>query len=159
VSEARDITPALEPAESVLARLGDDATPATRLVVQWFAALSKGRTAEAWAMLNPTGSYFLLRQRKTISLEDFSKIMDGLVGATFTDPIHWSLGTITAQDDRVALVAGSYVPLVNGGTYENLYHFLFRVKDGLIQEGYEFADTFRSAQTFAAPPGERGKEG
>ncbi len=155
--EARDITPVLEPAEAVLARLGDDATPATLLVVRWFATLSEGRTAEAWAMMDPAGSYFLLRQRKTISLEDFSKIMDGLVGTTFTRPITWSLGTITAQDDRVALFAGSYVPLVAGGTYENLYHFLFRVKNGLIYEGHEIADTFRSAQTFAAPPGEGGK--
>lgn len=150
----RDITPVLQPAETVLAQLDPGTGPAARLVVEWFAALSQGRLDEAWAMMEPTGSYFLLRQRKTISIADFNTVMAGLVGTTFTRPIAWSLGTITAQDDRVSVIAASHVPLTAGGAYENLYHFLFSVRDGLIQEGYEFADTFRSAQTFAAPPGE-----
>ena len=154
MTEARDITPVLQPAATVLAKLDPATGPTTRLVVEWFAALSQGRLDDAWAMMEPTGSYFLLRQRKTISIADFNTVMAGLVGTTFTRAIEWSLGTITAQDDRVAVIATSYVPLTAGGTYENLYHFLFRIKDGRIQEGYEFADTFRSAQTFAAPPGE-----
>lgn len=154
MTEVRDITPVVQPAETVLAQLDPGASPAARLVVEWFVALSAGRLDDAWAMMEPTGSYFLLRQRKTISIADFNGVMAGLVGTTFTRAIQWSLGTITAQDDRVSVIATSYVPLTAGGAYENLYHFLFKVEDGLIQEGYEFADTFRSAQTFAAPPGE-----
>ena len=150
----KDITPVLTPAGQVLADLDPEATPACRLVVEWFAALSQGRAEDAGAMMEPAGSYFLLRQRKTIPIAEFTRIMSELVGTTFTRSISWSLGTITAQDDRVAVIAGSSVPLAAGGSYENLYHFLFRVGGGRIQECYEFADTFRSAQTFAAPPGE-----
>ncbi|ATE64590.1 nuclear transport factor 2 family protein [Rhizorhabdus dicambivorans] len=144
----------LRPSSEVLVGLGADVGAAARLVVQWFATLSEGHLDEAWAMMERTGSYYLLRQRKTISIADFTAVMSGLVGTTFAGPIVWSLGAVTAQDGRVSVVAGSKVPLTKGGYYENLYHFLFRVEDGLIREGYEFADTFVSAQTFAAPPGE-----
>jgi ketosteroid isomerase-like protein len=145
---------ALRPAQSVRGELPPGARPGTRVVVEWFAALSEGRIADAMTLMEPGGPYFLLRQRRTITNADFGEIMRGLIGTTFTRAIAWSLGLITEQDDRVAVVAGSYVPLTAGGTYENLYHFLFRIRNGLIAEGFEFGDTLRSAQTFAKPPGQ-----
>jgi hypothetical protein len=144
---------ALRPAQTVRAELAPGAGPGTRIVVDWFVALCEGRFDDAMLMMEPSGGYFLLRQRKTITNAEFGKIMKGLIGTTFTRPIAWSLGPITEQDDRVSAMAGSHVPLLAGGTYENLYHFLFHVRDGRISAGYEFGDTFRSAQTFAAPPG------
>jgi ketosteroid isomerase-like protein len=154
VSAADEATLPLRPAVEVLGALPSDAGPGTRVVTAWFVALSEGRFDDALAMMEPDGAYFLLRQRKTITNADFAAIMKGLVGPTFTQPIAWSLGPITEQGDRVAAIAGSSAPLATGGSYENLYHFLFRLKGGRIVDGYEFADTFRSAQTFAAPPGE-----
>jgi ketosteroid isomerase-like protein len=144
---------ALCPVRAVRDGLASAAGPGVRCVVDWFAALSEGRLDDAMAMMVPEGPYFLLRQRLTVTNAEFGRIMAGLVGSTFTRPIAWSLGAITEQDDRVAAMAGSHVPLVAGGIYENLYHFLFRIRDGLIFEVYEFGDTFRSAQTFAKPPG------
>ena len=35
----------------------------------------------------------------------------------------------------MAIEAQGYAKLKNGKTYENLYHFLFVVRDGKIQEG------------------------
>lgn len=154
MAELRSPAVVLRPAQEVLAGLGSDAGPGTRRVVEWFAAQSDQRTDDAWAMMDPAGSYYLLRQRKTIAIGEFTKVMAGLVGTVFARSIAWSLGGITEQDGRVSIVAGSHVPLIKGGAYENLYHFLFRVEGGLIREGYEFADTFVSAQMFAAPPGE-----
>jgi hypothetical protein len=145
--------PALRPAKIVRAELAPAAGPGTRIVIDWFVALSEGRFADAMMLMEPSGPYFLLRQRKTITNAEFGKIMEGLIGTSFTRPIAWSLGPITEQDDRVAAMAGAHVPLTAGGTYENLYHFLFQVKGGRISAGYEFGDTLRSAQTFAAPPG------
>ena len=145
---------ALRPAQSVRNQPPPGAGSGTRLVVEWFAALSEGRFADAMAMMEPGGAYFLLRQRRTITNAEFGEIMTGLIGTTFTRPIAWSVGLITEQDDRVAVMAGSHVPLTAGGTYENIYHFLFRIRNGLISAGFEFGDTFRSAQTFAKPPGQ-----
>jgi uncharacterized protein len=144
----------LRSAQSARKQLPPGAGANTRIVVEWFAALSEGRLADAIAMMEPDGPYFLLRQRLTITNAEFGQIMGGLIGTTFTRPIAWSVGLITEQDDRVAVMAGSYVPLTAGGTYENLYHFLFRIRNGLISAGFEFGDTFRSAQTFAKPPGQ-----
>lgn len=143
----------LRPVRMVRDELGAGAGRGTRLVVEWFTALSEGRIDDAMRAMEPSGPYFLLRQRTTITNAEFCKIMTGLIGTTFTRPIAWSLGPITEQDDRVAAMAASHAPLVAGGVYENLYHFLFRIRDGRILEGYEFADTFRSAQTFSTPPG------
>ncbi|MDB5681422.1 MAG: hypothetical protein JWO16_1227 [Sphingomonas bacterium] len=147
--------PVLRSIDDARAGLSPDGPAAARLVVDWFTALSDGRFDDAWAMMAPDGPYWLLRQRTAVPNAEFGKIMSGLVGTTFTRPIRWQLGPITAQDDRVAVVAGSHVPLTAGGFYENLYHFLFRIEDGLIHDAFEFADTFRSAQTFAAPPGSK----
>ncbi len=144
---------ALRPAQTVRETLPSSTAAGARAVVDWFAVLSEGRFDDAMAMMAPDGPYFLLRQRQTITNSAFGGIMAGLVGTTFTHPIAWSIGAITEQEDRVAVMAGSFAPLVAGGTYENLYHFLFRMNHGLIFEVYEFGDTFRSAQTFSKPPG------
>jgi uncharacterized protein len=153
-----DMTEASGPALRPVLQVRDDLAPTTgpgvRTVVDWFAALTEGHLDDAMALMAPHGPYFLLRQRLTITNTKFGEIIAGMIGPTFTGPIAWSLGDMTEQADRVAAMAGSCVPLVAGGFYENLYHFLFRLKDGLIHEVYEFGDTFRSAQTFAKPPGE-----
>lgn len=146
--------PALRPVAEVRAALGGGTGPGTRQVVEWFAALTEGRVEDAVGLMVADGPYFLLRQRVTITNAEFGKIIEGMVGPTFTGPIAWSLGDITEQEDRVAVMAGSSVPLVAGGAYENLYHFLFKIDAGKIHAVFEFGDTFRSAQTFAKPPGE-----
>ena len=153
MSAAAQAGPALRPVQEVLAGLSPDVGAGTRLLVNWFAALSDGRYEDAVGMMAADGPYWLLRQRVAIANTEFGRVMKGLVGTTFVEPIQWQLGTITEQDDRVAVMAGSYAPLIAGGAYENLYHFLFRIEGGVIHDAYEFGDTFRSAQTFAAPPG------
>ena len=154
MSAAVENGPQFAPVETVKAALTADTLPGTRLVVDWFAALSAGRFDDAWGLMVPDGPYWLLRQRVTLTNAEFGKVLSGMVGPTFAAPITWKLGAITEQDDRVAVVAESFAPLVKGGTYQNMYHFLFRIQNGRIFAGYEFADTYRSAQTFA-PPGEK----
>jgi ketosteroid isomerase-like protein len=49
---------------------------------------------------------------------------------------------LTAEEDRVAMEAESHVlNPVNGRLYNNLYHYLFRVKDGQITLFKEYQDT------------------
>ena len=60
--------------------------------------------------------------------------------ARFEVPIRIRVTGVTAEGDRVAVEAQGYAKLKNGKTYENLYHFLFIIKDGKIQTAKEYCD-------------------
>src|SRR5476651_1926730 len=47
---------------------------------------------------------------------------------------------ITAQDDRISLVADGTMPLKSGGSYDQTYHWLFKFRDDKIVEILEFVD-------------------
>jgi ketosteroid isomerase-like protein len=53
-----------------------------------------------------------------------------------------------AEGDSVAVEAESYAELVSGGVYANQYHFLIKLRDGLVQSVREYSDTHHMAQTF-----------
>jgi len=55
---------------------------------------------------------------------------------------------MTAEDDRVAVLADSDGELVNGGRYDNTYHFLFQLRGGLITKVWEYGDTYQSWKAF-----------
>jgi len=68
--------------------------------------------------------------------------------ARFEEPVKFTVTGITAEGDRVAIEAQGYAKLKNGKTYENLYHFLFVVRDGKIQEGKEYCDFHYASEVF-----------
>jgi ketosteroid isomerase-like protein len=53
-----------------------------------------------------------------------------------------------AEGESVAVEAESYAELVSGGVYANQYHFLIKLRDGLVQSVREYSDTHHMAQTF-----------
>ena len=68
------------------------------------------------------------------------------VGATqilgaFPQGIKFVIHDLTAEDDRVAIQAESFAVHVSGKPYNNKYHFLMRLRDGLIIEFKEYMDT------------------
>jgi len=63
-------------------------------------------------------------------------------------PIKLTVTGITAEADRVAIEVQGYAKLKNGRTYENLYHFLFIIKDGKIQVGKEYCDFHYAFEVF-----------
>jgi uncharacterized protein len=58
---------------------------------------------------------------------------------------------LTAQDDRVAVVADSTMPLKSGGSYDQTYHWLFRFRDDKIIEILEYLDILQVWKTFGSP--------
>lgn len=64
----------------------------------------------------------------------------GSVGRMMPAGLRFAIGTMTAEDDRVAVEAESHsdTPL---GEFHNRYHFLLRFHDGKIIEGKEYADS------------------
>jgi len=58
---------------------------------------------------------------------------------------------ITAQDDRVSVVADSKMPLKTGGIYEQTYHWLFKLRDDKIVEVLEYIDILSVWKAFGTP--------
>jgi hypothetical protein len=55
---------------------------------------------------------------------------------------------MTAEDDRVSVEAESYGEITNGKTYENIYHFMFVIRDGKVAAIREYMDTEHVTATF-----------
>lgn len=81
------------------------------------------------------------------------KFLGGLgaaLGQRFASPIGFEIQGVTAEGDRVAIEADSHAQLNNGGTYNNMYHFLFIFgPDGNIAQVREYNDTGYMRQAFA----------
>lgn len=55
---------------------------------------------------------------------------------------------MTAEDDRVAVIAHSEATHVSGKLYRNHYHFLLTIRDGKIAESREYMDTLHMTDVF-----------
>jgi ketosteroid isomerase-like protein len=81
----------------------------------------------------------------------FGEMLGGLSaltksGAISLTPLEW-----TCQGDRVAVETESYSELNNGRVYNNLYHFVFELRDGRIKAVREYLDTEHTRAIFLAP--------
>jgi ketosteroid isomerase-like protein len=117
-------------------------------VLEWFSALSEARYDDAWGLMDPAAEYWVLRQRVAIPMTEFADLYVGHMKRTFVDGLRFTPGTMTAEDDRVAVLADSDGELVRGGRYDNKYHFLFQLRDGLISHVREYGDTYQSWKAF-----------
>ncbi|WP_433556082.1 nuclear transport factor 2 family protein [Pseudonocardia xinjiangensis] len=81
---------------------------------------------------------------------DFLALVDNLLGAQ-SGPLELKIGNITAQDGRVAIVVNGRMPLKSGGTYDNVYHWLFTLREGKIVYVKEFFDTLAVWKAFGTP--------
>ncbi len=71
------------------------------------------------------------------------KAAAGGIFDVFPKGIRFTVNTMTAEDDRVAVEAASEGLHVSGQVYSNEYHFLFRFRDGKVVEFKEYMDTER----------------
>lgn len=65
----------------------------------------------------------------------------GRIFEAFPQGIAFTIHSITAQDDRVAVEASSCGLHASGREYRNQYHFLARLRDGKLVEWKEYCDT------------------
>jgi hypothetical protein len=92
------------------------------------------------------GSAFSGNHDKVSLLALLPAIFDAQAG-----PSTLSFRYITAQDDRVSVVADSTMPLKSGGSYDQTYHWLFRFRDDKIAEVLEYIDILEVWKTFGTP--------
>ncbi len=81
----------------------------------------------------------------------FKEMVSGIAESTTTGAIRLTPHAFTAEGERVAVETESYTELKNGRVYNNLYHFLFTVRDGKISSVKEFLDTEHTTAVFVAP--------
>ena len=81
----------------------------------------------------------------------FAEMVSGIAQSTTTGAIRLTPLAFTAEGDRVAVETESYTELKNGRVYNNLYHFLFEVRDGKIHSVKEYLDTEHTTAVFVAP--------
>jgi ketosteroid isomerase-like protein len=65
----------------------------------------------------------------------------GRVLDVFPEGLKFTVHTVTAEADRVAVEAESLGRHISGKTYNNKYHFLLRWRDGKLVEMKEYMDT------------------
>jgi ketosteroid isomerase-like protein len=73
-----------------------------------------------------------------------ARAADSLVGTMGSEIL-----SMTAENDRVAAEVRGSALRKSGVRYDNIYHFLFRVRDGKIAEIREHHDTLYAARVFA----------
>jgi ketosteroid isomerase-like protein len=128
-------------------------SPNVELLREYHAALQGSDGEKMASMLAPDlrywispGSAFSGVHTKESMLALLPAIFDAQAG-----PSVLTYRYVTAQDDRVALVADSTMPLKSGGSYDQTYHWLFRFRDGKIVEILEYLDILAVWKTFGTP--------
>jgi hypothetical protein len=59
----------------------------------------------------------------------------------FPNGLEFTVKTLTAEEDRVAIEAESSGVHISGKPYDNQYHFLMRIRNGKIVQFKEYLDT------------------
>jgi ketosteroid isomerase-like protein len=79
---------------------------------------------------------------KPEAAKNFGRIM-----AMFEGKMAYTIHSMTAEADRVAVEFEGFGELKNGRSYNNLYHFLFVIRDGAIASIKEYMDTLYVVET------------
>lgn len=114
-------------------------------VEAFFNCLSRGDVDGFVAMYHPQGS--LWTSGNTLISGDFSIEQIAAAGAAifdaFPEGLVFSVHSMIAEGEKVAVEAQSAGMHSSGQAYSNLYHFLFEFRDGKVWRLKEYMDTER----------------
>jgi ketosteroid isomerase-like protein len=124
-----------------------------QLLKEYLGALQASDGEKMASMLHPDllywvspGSDFSGDHDKASLLALLPAIFDAQAG-----PTKLTYREITAQDDRVSVVADGTMPLKTGGTYDQGYHWLFKFRDDKVVEVLEYCDILAVWKAFGTP--------
>ena len=121
------------------------------VVLSFFENVSAGKVDAALALMADTATWwvagkpdkFVLAGTKTKT--QFAELLQG-IGTAMPKGLRVTPKGLTAEGDRVAAEAESYGETATGKIYNNLYHFLFEVRDSKIQAVREYLDTMHAKE-------------
>lgn len=125
------------------------------LVAEFMEVFSTGDVERILSYLADSATWWVAGELDGISgtknKQEFGEMLAGLSTLTKTGAISLTPLAWTAEGDRVAVETESYSELNSGRVYNNLYHFVFEVRDGRIERIKEFLDTEHTRAVFLAP--------
>lgn len=122
------------------------------LVAEFMKVFSVGDVDKILSFLSPTATWWVGGTIDGISgaknKEEFGEMLSSLSSSTKSGAIALKPLAWTAEGERVAVETESYAELENGRVYNNLYHFVFVIKNGEIESIKEFLDTEHTRAVF-----------
>jgi ketosteroid isomerase-like protein len=127
-----------------------DLTANKDLAWRWIESMVRGDIATMTAMLTDDCRIFIAGSTTAGGWETREQFVarmtrvGGGTGSLFSGPMAVDVGAITAEDDRVCLEMEVRAAVTGGGTYNNQFHWLIRLRDGQIAEAKEYQDTLHA---------------
>lgn len=121
-------------------------------IEKFMEVFSEGNVEEILGFMDDSATWWVGGTIEGISgtkdKQAFGQMLSELSGLATTGAIKLTPLAWTVQGERVAVETESYCELRNGRTYNNIYHFLFVVRDGKITAVKEFLDTEHTRAVF-----------
>jgi uncharacterized protein len=132
--------------------MSSDQPQANKQVLRhFFDALSAERYDEAFALQDPDGPVHLPSPRQTLAAAQWHDVYRRLMDTMFPGTgVQYEIGPMTAEEDRVAVLAESHGRMKNGDDYNNVYQFLAVVRNGRIVELFESLDSLYAERSIHA---------
>lgn len=112
-----------------------------QVVATFLERMSAGDIGAAFELLGDGATWFSLSSRRHVDAQAMRPAIETVFGTMLEAPIRQQVILMTAEDERVAVVSEGHAVTLDGVAYDNMYHFLFQLRDGLIAAVWEFNDT------------------
>lgn len=128
-------------------------SPHKQLVSAFFANFVASDIDGVLSLLDDQVSWRMMGQQGGLPISG-TMDKDGIAGLMksvrelVVDRLNMTTSEWTIEGDRVAVEVESLAELKNGRRYNNLYHYLFVIKDGKIETIKEYADTDQVRRVF-----------
>jgi len=122
-----------------------------QLVQEFHEVFSTGDVENILSYMAPTATWWVagnIPLSGTYDVDGMRELFSSVGGGVKGGAIRLTPTAMTAEGDRVAVETESYAELTNGRVYNNLYHFLFIVRDGKIHQVKEYLDTIHTNEVF-----------
>jgi ketosteroid isomerase-like protein len=120
------------------------------LVREWFALLSAGEMDKAAELVDADATIWVPRARKDVPagswFAGYQQILEKFPEGLVVEP-----SILTAEDNRVAVIAEGQGKIADGRIYNNLYHWYIEADGSRITLVREYGDTLHAQEILATP--------
>ncbi|KAF1311069.1 Hypothetical protein BLX42_10770 [Pseudomonas sp. SG-MS2] len=120
-------------------------SPNRLLALEYLARIEAGNLSAALELASDD-AVFWLPNTGDMDKAAFSNFLGAVLPVIHT--MKFTVRGVTEEGERVAVEVDGRAELSNKRIYANHYHFLFIIRDGLLQQVKEFTDTAPAAEAF-----------